>query len=749
MSPVSATQEPAASPHDESAGARLAQEISLLHENARMALELLLKRLEERDRTEGGQLLCRTDDVTLYRVLMVEVMCQVAELWAEQRALPVSALRTSRLFQGFQLDTPLSSELSGGRLARYLGEDTEQRVRELLGVVRHSGKARSVSYAALAVEELGRIFESLLARGISRNIDGFRAIARGSRRKQAGTFYTPNRLTETIVARAVEPFFRAVRALPPSEQASAILAFKACDPAMGAGAFLIELCRQLSAELTRARSLTEQRKAQAEAYAQVVEHCLHGVDLDPIATAVAAVSLWLLVGDPKLPLSVCEAKLRTGDALFGRGFEANDAGDDTRDEGEATTFARAEPRFDWTRHFPQIAAKGGFDLMIGNPPWVSFAGRSAQPLEPQRRRYYTQAFQAFSGFPTLHGLFIERCAQLARNGSLALLVPSPVADLSGYKGVRRAVTQRHQVREPLLELGQDAFAEVTQPAFALIADACETSTVCDQAWRLEERARLAAVATELRVPEVLLAFRDAATLPAEAFGERGFQSSRVASETLFLRAVNASEMHSCPLLEGRDVAEFRQRAPRLFLREDAEALRSAKCRLRPRSHYVAVQFVIRQTAAFPIAALHGGMPFRNSLLAGFAVSGLSAPLLVALLNSSLYRALHLAMQRDARQAAFPQVKLSHLRALPLPPSDAERFSALEALTHEATAQGGLSRPLRKALDQQVFELFGVPDDHARSVLGFLERRGLSDSEASAADGVVTSPLDGLRARLVR
>jgi hypothetical protein len=109
------------------------------------------------------------------------------------------------------------------------------------------------------------------------------------------------------------------------------------------------------------------------------------------------------------------------------------------------------------------------------------------------------------------------------------------------------------------------------------------------------------------------------------------------------------------------------------------------------------------------------------LLAGFASEKLSKELMVALLNSSLYRALHIASQRDARQATFPQVKIKHLRALPRPPSGPKLWHALEALAVRQS-KDGVSDAGRSELDRLVFELFGVPDDHQAAVLEFLMAR---------------------------
>jgi hypothetical protein len=152
------------------------------------------------------------------------------------------------------------------------------------------------------------------------------------------------------------------------------------------------------------------------------------------------------------------------------------------------------------------------------------------------------------------------------------------------------------------------------------------------------------------------------------------------------------------------VKEFHEGEPRLFLRADPDLLKKARCRLRSRDQYRTVDFVVRQTAPVPIAALHGGLPFRNSLLGGFARPGLSAALLVGLLNSTLYRALHLATQRDARQAAFPQVKLAHLRDLPAPPDDTQLRQRVETITLEMS-KNMVSSELALELDQVTFELF--------------------------------------------
>jgi hypothetical protein len=201
----------------------------------------------------------------------------------------------------------------------------------------------------------------------------------------------------------------------------------------------------------------------------------------------------------------------------------------------------------------------------------------------------------------------------------------------------------------------------------------------------------------------------------------GFQSNRYVSENLFLRAAEPDVRHSYPLLEGRDVQAFRVGMPRLFLNPDTVQLAKVRCRLRPHDEYRRVRFVVRQTAKVPIAARHNGLPFRNSLLAGFAVPGFSAELMIGLLNSSLFRALHVSWRRDARQATFPQVKISHLRALPAPPDNSLARERVANIA-EDICRCGIDAELQAALDRAVFELFELSEAEGTLVNGFLLAR---------------------------
>lgn len=553
-----------------------------------------------------------------------------------------------------------------------------------------------------AIALLGALQERLVDLSTPGEAPAPGAVRDAGRRKRSGSFYTPSSLAAAVVAEALAPHRSRLAALPAGARAAAGLALRVCDPAMGAGVFLVEVCRQLSALLGEAAA--GEADALALTRRRIAESCLYGCDVEPIAVAVTEAALWLFVDHPGLALARLRAQLLVADAL-------------------AVDGARSLPRRWLPRAGRSAAASRGFDLVVGNPPWVAFAGRAAQPLSPPRRREYAAAYAAWRGYPTLHGMFVERAAQLAPRGTVALIVPSSLADLDGYRSVRHVLTRSHVVREPLRELGQDAFVAVVQPSLVLLADPAPAPVVAsDRPWRLLERSRAGAVAVELAPPPCLRVVAGGPPLPAETFRELGFQSNRIVTQELLRRASTPDRIHAIPLLEGRDVSAFSVGPARLFLCGEPARLRSAGVRLRPRELYAGVDFVVRQTAAFPIAARHSGHPFRNSLLAGFGGPGLPTDLLVGLLNSTLFRALHLAGRRDARQAAFPQVKLSHLRALPTPPPSPSRCASVARLAVELTracqVTGGLPLELVAALDVAVFDLYALDADQRAQVSAF-------------------------------
>ncbi len=245
----------------------------------------------------------------------------------------------------------------------------------------------------------------------------------GEERRRSGAHYTPRALTQPLVARTLAPLLARAGALE----------LRICDPAMGSGAFLVEVCRQLGDSLAAA--------GVEGAHQLVAERCLHGVDRDPIAVEVARVSLWLLAGARDRPFSFVDHALRAGDALLGEGSPGGPA----RAAAERLCRDLDREPLHWPQAFPEVFARvgHGFDAFVGNPPWVAYAGRAAQPLPADLFEFYRRYYPSFRGYRTLHALFVYRAASLLRpGGRLGLVVPTSILGFWAATSRRVARTTR-------------------------------------------------------------------------------------------------------------------------------------------------------------------------------------------------------------------------------------------------------------------------------------------------------------------
>ena len=493
-------------------------------------------------------------------------------------------------------------------------------------------------------------------------------LAERDERRSRGAHHTDPALAREVVERTLAPLFKA-------EQSRAIIV---CDPAVGSGVFLIEAAFAL-ARLTQ-RPLEE-----------VVTRCLRGVDIDPGAIFCARLGLFALSDRTRDSIRAIERSVVTGD------------------------FVTADP------------FAGEIDAYVGNPPWIAYKGRAAEPLARGRAEYLKKSCDAFAGYPTLHGVFVERgAARLANSGRLGLLVPTSMADLAGYAPTRRAHDRHCQVDQALTDYGAHAFAGVFQPAMALHS----TKRTC----RVEPGSgewELARTDIDLVTLGLLERTKLLPRVPGASFGERGIQTT---AEDKPRMSKERSGRFSQPLLSGTEVRPFQLLAPQLFV-----APKDFATRLRSEEDWSGVDVLIRQTARFPMAAMSSGLPFRNSVLAGFRREPFSSAGLIAFLNSQLVRFLHYQRFRDARQG-MPQLKIGHLRSLPLPTASPSFFSALDQVGLRLLQSSQDAEAMRQ-LDALVFAAFQLSEAEQQRVYVWAQEvgrvpaaRALTSKDAIAKSG---------------
>lgn len=188
----------------------------------------------------------------------------------------------------------------------------------------NSAPPRRVNYAALDVEELGSVYESLLEYHPHIDVTGGTPVfdlAPGSERRETGSYYTPPELVGELIRSALDPVIedRLNAARTQAEKETAILSIRVCDPAAGSGHFLLAAARRLGKELARIRSGEDEPAPERvrESIRDVVAHCIYGVDKNPLAVELCRVALWLEAHAEGKPLTFLDHHIRLGDSLVG------------------------------------------------------------------------------------------------------------------------------------------------------------------------------------------------------------------------------------------------------------------------------------------------------------------------------------------------------------------------------------------------------------------------------------------------
>ena len=303
--------------------------------------------LHPRDDTEGGRAARETYAAHYGTARLRHLAGRIkgsrhGDLWRQFRLL-ADALSGEPDFEGARrrLALPALGSFLWSRESTPELNDAELANHDFLEALRHLAFTRQnkvlrpVDYRNLGAEELGGVYEGLLALTPRVSCDGadftFAEFA-GNARKTSGSYYTPDSLVQCLLDSALDPVVEeALRGKTGPDAERAILDLKVCDPAVGSGHFLVGAAHRLARHLARVRAHAAGESEPSpllyqHALRDVIGRCLYGVDMNPMAAELCRVSLWLEALEPGKPLSFLDHHIRVGNSLLGTTPELIEAG---------------------------------------------------------------------------------------------------------------------------------------------------------------------------------------------------------------------------------------------------------------------------------------------------------------------------------------------------------------------------------------------------------------------------------------
>ncbi|QYJ69240.1 Eco57I restriction-modification methylase domain-containing protein [Flavobacterium litorale] len=339
----------------------------------------------------------------------------------------------------------------------------------------HTLKLAGYDFASeIDVNILGHIFENSLneLEEVKAQLEGEVIDRTKTKRKKDGVFYTPKYITKYIVDNTVGKLCTEKKVAldisdatyQPAKQRSRkrltalqeyrewLLQLTICDPACGSGAFLNQALDFLIGEHRYIDELSARYNKDtfvlSDVENSILENNLFGVDINEESVEIAKLSLWLRTARPKRKLNNLSNNIKCGNSLI----------DDPEVAGDKA--------FNWQHEFPHIFKRGGFDVVIGNPPYVFARDNFKQEEKDFCVKEYVSAKYQINTYL----LFIEKSVKILKSrGVYGLIIPNAWLMVYSGEGLRKYLLDNCKLNQ-IINLKGYSFESANVETVILLAE---------------------------------------------------------------------------------------------------------------------------------------------------------------------------------------------------------------------------------------------------------------------------------------
>jgi len=583
-------------------------------------------------------------------------------------------------------------------------------------------------FSVISADVLGGIYEQYLSFVRGRKGED----KAKSKRKSQGIYYTPKYIVEFIVK---ETLGEVLKKTKPKD----ISKIKVLDPACGSGSFLIAAYDKILENLTK-------QNPQTSLFTKfdILKDNIYGVDLDTQAVEIAQLNLLLKTLYQKTKLPTLGHNVASGNSLVSGTTE-------TLEKYFGSDFREQRP-FNFEEEFKNVFEQGGFDVVIGNPPYVAITG-----IDFNLRRVYEKMYQTAVGRFDLFMLFLEKSINLLKKGGfLGFIIPNKFLTNDQSQKLREYILEKGQIRS-ILFAEEKVFSSANVNSVVLIFEKTKKQKRCNlyeykdgESLKVGEinnsdfqkdAERRFIISQEDNSNDLLAKINvNSVKLGEIAEVRDGVVAGRIKDLLFHKEKINS---FCKPLLFGNDINRYQKIFSNNYIdyrkvymvKKEEERAKGKRIGLWMRNQNIFYRFKIltQKTADRIIASFDDENYYYEQTLHSTHITNKEyRPLYVlVLLNSNLFKFYYQSIVKQSG-TIFPQVRISMLKSLPIKQcsmAEQEKIAKkaqtmldinkeLQATSANTDKHNLLKREIKKLdheIDEVIYKLYGFSNEEIRTI----------------------------------